>query len=157
MSETASSAQAGAMKYVVLWFRIYFGMHLLYSAMRYLLHFDAGVGPSPDSVGGQFVAAITVTGIYHAVKIIELIVGAMLIANLFVPLALVIEMPISIVIFILNFLIVGTGRQLFSGPQEVILNVLMILFYGRYYAPLFKFNPVPRPLWTIKRSDIEQS
>lgn len=153
MSQGSPVANDGAMKYVVLWFRIYFGMHLLYSALRYYLGFEV-VGPPVDSPGGAFIHAITITGIYHLVKTVELVTGAMLVLNLFVPLVLVIELPISIVIFILNFFVVGSGRQLFSGPQEVILNCLLLLFYGRYYAQLFRLNAPPRPLWTIKRNDI---
>ena len=153
MSDRSTDAPLGATKYVVLWFRIFFGAHLLYSALRYYLT-TASVGPPPDSLGGQFIAAITATGIYHIVKTVELFTGAMIFFNLFVPLALVIEFPISIVILILNFFVVASGRQLFSGPLEVVLNGLLLIFYGRYYMPMFNLFASPKPLWQAKREDM---
>jgi hypothetical protein len=66
----------------------------------------------------------------------------------------VVEAPISVVIFILNFFVVASDRQLFSGPQEIILNGLLMVFYARYYLPLLKPVAPPRPLWTAKLADI---
>jgi hypothetical protein len=147
------NGSSGVMKYVILWFRIFFGAHLLYSALRYYIGF-APMAHITHPVAGPFVDALTATGIYHVVKTIELITGAMILFNIFVPLALVIEFPISVVIMILNFFVVASGRQLFSGPQELILNGLLLIFYGRYYAPMFRMIASPKPLWTITGVDI---
>jgi riboflavin transporter len=156
-----TGAVSGKLKYVVLWFRIFYGAHLTYSAVRYYLVFapqsllDAvhykPLGAITHPVAGPFVDALTATGIYHVVKTVELVVGVALLLNLFVPLMLVVEMPISVVIFILNFFVVGTERQLFSGPQEIFLNLLLIVFYSSYYRPLLKPIVPPLPLWTAKR------
>lgn len=130
------------MKYVILWFRIFFGAHLTYSSLRhYLTDWNAMV---PD-VGGRFVNSLVETGLYEIVKAVEGVVGVCLLLNIFVPLALVIEFPISIVIFYLNFVIVGTGRQLFTGPQEVFLNGILILFYLGYYKDMLRLQVKPRP------------
>jgi len=145
-------------KYVILWFRIFYGVHLTYSAGRYYL----GYAPQAllqglhyhwsshlmHPVAGPFIDALIATGIYPLVKAIELIVGLALLLNRFVPLMLILEMPISVVIFILNFFIVGTERQLFSGPQEILLNVLLMGFYARYYLPLLQPVAPPLPWWT---------
>jgi len=150
------------LKYVVLWFRTFYGAHLTYSAMRYYLayapkslllavHYKP-LGAVTHPLAHAFVDAITATGIYHVVKTVELIVGIALLANLFVPLVLVIEMPISVVIFILNFFVVASDRQLFSGPQEILLNGLLMVFYSRYYLPLLKPVVPPLPLWTREPS-----
>jgi riboflavin transporter len=151
-------------KYVILWFRVFYGAHLTYSALRYYIAYTPvsfqnaigfkGLGAITHPIAGPFVDALTATGIYHVVKTVELIVGALLLLNLFVPLALVVEMPISIVIFILNFFVVASERQLFSGPQEIILNILLMLFYARYYAPLLYAAAPPRPVWTMQQGDI---
>ena len=134
------------MKYVILWVRMYYGFHLLVSGLRYLAL--QKVPPVPHPVGGPFIAALDHTGIYHMVKIIETGVGVCLLLNFLVPLVLVVEVPISIVIFILNFFIVASGRQLFSGPFEIILNVTLLVFYAGYYRPMLTWNPKPAPLWT---------
>jgi riboflavin transporter len=139
--------------YATTWLRIFFGAHLLYSSLRYFWGFEA-MRRITHPVAGPFVDALTTSGIYHIVKSIELVTGLMIILNVFVPMALVIEMPISIVIFILNFFIVASGRQLFSGPQEVVLNGALLVLYGKYYAPMFKPIAPPRPLWAITRADL---
>jgi riboflavin transporter len=151
--EARPQVATGASKYVIMWLRIFFGAHLLYSSLRYFLNFEA-VGPIPHPVAGPFVESLTETGIYHLVKTIELVTGAAIFLNLFVPLCLVIEFPISIVIFILNFTIVASGRQLFSGPQEVVLNGLLLICYGRYSAPLLRPIAPAMPAWRITRADI---
>jgi hypothetical protein len=132
------------MKYVILWFRIFYGVHLLYSSLRHYLTTWSVVIPGP---GGRFVAALNEIGVYQIVKAIEGVVGLCLVLNLFVPLVLVVEFPISVIIFILNFFVVGTGMQLFTGPQEVVLNGLLILFYGGYYRPMLRARVTPQPLW----------
>jgi hypothetical protein len=60
---------------------------------------------------------------------------------------LVIELPISFIIFYLNSLIVGTGYQLFTGPQEIVLNCLLMVFYGGYYTSMLQRSAPPKPLW----------
>lgn len=132
------------MKYVILWFRIFFGTHLLYSSLRHYLTTWQAVIPGP---GGRFVDALMETGVYQTVKAIEGIVGLCLVLGLFVPLVLVVEFPISVVIFILNFMVVGTGMQLFTGPQELVLNGLLMLFYGGHYRAMLQPWAKPQPLW----------
>jgi hypothetical protein len=138
------------MKYVILWFRVFFGTHLLYSSLRhYLTDFNAFV---PD-VGGRFVNALVETGIYEVVKAMEGVVGLCLVLNVFVPLVLVIEFPFSVVIFYLNFLVVATPRQLFTGPQEIFLNGILILFYFGYYRDMLRPRVPPAPIWQFTKAD----
>lgn len=132
------------MKYVILWFRMFYGAHLLYSSLRhYLTPFEAQI----PGMGGRFVDSLVETGLYEFVKATEGVIGVCLLANLFVPLALLIELPISVVIFHLNFFIVAQGYQLFTGPQELILNGLLMLFYGGYYKSVLQARVPPLPLW----------
>jgi riboflavin transporter len=127
-----------ASDYFVLWLRIFFGVHLLYSSLR----FFAGFEPQPQvpGLGGEFVRVLTEMGLFPLIKGLEGVVGACLVTNLFVPLVLLVEMPVSVNIFYLNFIVVGTPRQLFSGPQEIILNLLLIIAYGSSYKAVL----VPR-------------
>ena len=121
----------------------------MYSSLRhYLTDFNAFV---PD-VGGRFVNSLVETGIYEIVKATEGIVGLFLILNIFVPLMLVIEFPFSVVIFYFNFVVVGTPRQLFTGPQEIFLNGVLILFYFGYYRDLLRPRVPPAPVWQSTKS-----
>jgi hypothetical protein len=132
------------MKYVILWFRMFFGIHLLFSTLRhYMTDWQAEI----PGAGGRFVNSLMEMGLYEMVKGIEGVVGLCLVLNLFVPLVLVVELPISFIIFYLNFIIVGTGYQLFTGPQEIFLNCLLMVFYGGYYVSMLQRSAPPKPLW----------
>jgi len=146
-----ADGSSGVMRYVITWVRLWFGAHLLYSGFRFYV---SGTVPTPHPVAGPFIASLNATGIYPLIKNLEIVTGAMIFFNLMVPLALVVEFPISVVIFILNFFIVATERQLVSGPLELIVNSLLLVFYARYYLPLVTPVAPPRPLWTAIPSDV---
>ncbi len=146
-----SDGASGPWRYIITWCRLWYGAHLLYSGIRFYV---TGTQPVPHPVAGPFIASLNATGIYPLIKNIEIVTGAMLFLNIMVPLALVIEVPISVTIFILNFFIVASERQLVSGPLEVIANGILLVFYARYYLPLLTPSAPPRPLWTASASDI---
>ena len=128
--------------YIVHWLRYFFGAHLLFSGGRYIL---TGYMPEIPGIGGEWANANAALGLYQAVKYMEFVFGAMLLANRFVLLALILEMPATVNIFWLNTFIVGTPRQLFTGPQELFLNGVLLLAYGGYVGAAIK--PRLEPLW----------
>jgi len=135
-------------KYIVLWLRIVFGVHLLYSGLAYAI----GGWIPPDvqknlDPAEHFIVMLNNVGLYPWVKYQEIVAGAMLVANYAVPLALVIELPITIVIFYLNVLVNASGRHLYTGPQELFLNVSLLLAYGGYYANFLRTQTRPWWLW----------
>jgi len=140
-------------KYVILWFRFLFGAHLIYSAMRHFLGHEV-LSNVTNPLAGPFVRLMADMGMYQMVKSIELVTGLLIFFGLFVPLALIVEFPITVGIFLLNTFIVAEPRQLYSGPQELFLNTILIVFYARYYLPLLNARAAPRPLWTAQRSDL---
>lgn len=140
--------------YIIIWFRLLFGAHLIYSGMRHVLGFEV-LSTVDHPVGGPFVRIIAEMGMYQFIKWVELAVGVLLVCNRLVPLVLIIEMPISIIIFWLNTLIVQEPRQLYSGTQEVFFNSIMIAFYGRYYLSLINWKAPPRPIWDASPADME--
>lgn len=113
--------------------RIYFALHLLWSSGRYW--FGDVQPPIPHPVGGPFVASLDAMGLYPGIKALEGLVGLMLLANRFVPLALVLEMPTSFNVFYLNFFITAAPRQLITGPLEIGVNAVLLFLYFRYYRP----------------------
>ena len=121
--------------YIVHWLRYFFGAHLLFSGGRYIL---TGYMPEIPGIGGEWANANAALGLYQAVKYMEFVFGAMLLANRFVLLALILEMPATVNIFWLNTFIVGTPRQLFTGPQELFLNGVLLLAYGGYLGAALK-------------------
>jgi hypothetical protein len=137
-----NSASNSPWKYVIMWLRLYFGAHLFFSGIRYI---TSGYVPPIPGVGGAYVAAATTIHLYPAVKYMEFVFGTMLLTNRFVMLALILEMPTTVTIFWLNTFVVATPRQLFSGPQELLMNGLLLLAYSGYMASVFR--PTLKPMW----------
>jgi hypothetical protein len=128
--------------YVIHWLRYYFGAHLLYSGLRYAF---TGYVPEIPGAGGAWVEANADIYVYQFIKYVEIVTGGMLVANRFPLLALILEMPASVNIFWLNTFIVGTPRQLFTGPQELFLNGVLLLAYSGWISAAVR--PKLEPLW----------
>jgi riboflavin transporter len=144
--------RAGWMPYVILWLRVAFGAHCLLSGVNYFLPL---VPPPPINLSpaGQFVKEMDVVGLYALIKVVEIVAGVLLILNRFVPLALVIEMPTTLSIFYLNTFVDGQPRQLYTGPRELLYNVLLIFAYWAYFRAMLVPNAQLSPLWKGSLSD----
>jgi hypothetical protein len=142
--------QANALpwRHLVLFVRMWFGAHLMYSGLAYVL---TGWTPTVMATGatpaGTIMAVLAGAGLYAPVKYVELIVGLMLVSNVAVPLALVIELPLTLFISYLNIVVEGVDRQLFTGPQELFLNISLLFAYGGYYAHFLCLRARPWWLW----------
>jgi hypothetical protein len=135
--------------YIITWLRYFFGAHLLFSGGRYIL---TGYMPAIPGIGGEWADANAAIGLYQAVKYMECLFGIMLLANRFVLLALILEMPASVNIFWLNSFIVAMPRQMFTGPQELFLNGVLLLGYAGYLGAALKPRLDPLPLWRSDRA-----
>jgi hypothetical protein len=90
-------------------------------------------GRSTDS----FVGAMIKTGIlFHLVKGSELLAGIGLLTNRFVPLALVISFPVTVNVFIVDVLISQHLRAHVMGTGAMLMSVVLMIAYLRYYAPM---------------------
>lgn len=128
--------------YIVHWLRLYFGAHLLFSGIRYAM---TGYVPEIPGVGGEWVQANANIYLYQAIKYLEIVTGAMILTNRFTLLGLILEFPATVNIFWLNTFIVATPRQLFTGPQELFLNGVLLLAYSGWMVAVLK--PKLEPLW----------
>ncbi|ODP37159.1 DoxX family membrane protein [Sphingomonas turrisvirgatae] len=138
--------------YIVLFARLYYGIHFLVSGLNYAV---MGVVPDFSKAGavGDYMAALSEVGMYQGVKYLEIVLGAMLVLNRFVPLALIFMAAISAVIIYLNLLISPHPRQLFTGIQELILIGFLLLAYGGHYAGFCKRRSAPLWFWDGLRSN----
>ncbi|MBL8551254.1 MAG: hypothetical protein JNJ73_14815 [Hyphomonadaceae bacterium] len=154
MSLAAEAPRAGKLKhwtvYFVLWCRMAFGLHAFISGLNYfvpLFALSGGPGPSPI---GEFQSAMTDIGMYGLIKAIEMVVGAFLLANRLVPLMALIEMPITIAIAYLCFVVDRSPNIMFSGAREVFFNSVLLAAYADYFLPLFAWRARYSPIWDRK-------
>ena len=135
-------------RHLILFLRLWFGAHLMYSGLAYVLTGWVPTAMSSAAPGaGTVMVVLADVGLYQPVKYLELINGLLLVTNIAVPLALVVELPLTIFISYLNLVVEGAGRQLFTGPQELFLNISLLLAYGGYYARFLCLRASPWWLW----------
>lgn len=131
--------------YIIHWLRLYFGAHLLFSGIRYAA---TGYVPEIPGVGGEWVQANANIYLYQMIKYLEIVTGAMIFFNRFTLLGLILEFPATVNIFWLNTFIVATPRQLFTGPQELFMNGVLLLAYSGWMVAVLRPKLEPLWLWT---------
>lgn len=144
--------------YLVLWLRLYFAFHYLKSGLNYVI-FDFIPDFSRSGAVGPYLAEMTNIGFYPLVKYLEVILGAMLLFNFMVPLALIVMAGITFQISYLNLVVSPHPRQKFTGTQELLLNGSLLLAYGGYYVDFLRAKVKPYSLWEgfHKRSSLTKT
>jgi hypothetical protein len=124
--------------------RVIFGIHFHFNGLNFFFHFMTIPLPH-NPVAVNFVRALNDTGIvFNAVKVIEVGTGLALLANRFVPLALVIALPVSLNIFFVDVFLIGTwfgGWVL--GAGTLLLNAILLFSYLKYYRPMLSMRAQP--------------
>jgi putative oxidoreductase len=115
--------------------RVVLGLIYFVFGLNFFLHFL----PTPPSAGGvadAFVGGLFQSGYFFPMlKSIEVVLGALLLIGLFVPLSLVILMPISLNILLFHaFLTPGNATM---GIVIVLVHVYLAWAYRDHYKPLF--------------------
>jgi len=132
------------MKSMVRFLRIVFGLHFLVNGLNFFLHLF--VIPLPHNpVAVNFVKALNDTGIvFTAVKVVEVSTGLALLANRFVPLALAVALPVAVNVFFVDVFLVRTwfGGYVLGGGT-LLLNVVLLLAYLKYYRPMLSARAEP--------------
>lgn len=143
-------------KYIVMWLRLYFAIHYLKSGLNYAIF---GFIPDFSKAGavGPYLAEMTNIGFYPLVKYLEVVLGFLLLFNLFVPLALIVMAGIAFQIVYLNYFISPHPRQLFTGTQELLLCGGLLLAYGGYYTDFLRAKAKRLFLWEGFTSRVNRS
>lgn len=116
--------------------RIVFGLLWLVFGLNFFFNFLPAQPPPPEE-GMKFLGGLMANPyMFPVIKTIEVVVGIMLVANIAVPLALVVIAPITVNIILFHAVLapVGTAPALLM----LILNVFLGVAYFNSYKPLFK-------------------
>ena len=122
------------MKIVILIARLLLGLIFLVLGLNGFLNF-LSMGPMPTGLAGQFMGALFVSHYYWVVAGLQVIGGALLLINRFVPLALVLLGPV-----IVNILCYHVFLNHAGAPLAIVVTVLwFIVFYGhrQYFSGIF--------------------
>jgi uncharacterized membrane protein YphA (DoxX/SURF4 family) len=125
------------MKYVVLGSRLLLGLIFLVFGLNGLLHFFSMPYPSGDALIWYGIMA----GHHwmNFVSVVQLVAGLLLLVGRFVPLAIVLLVPILVNILLYHALLWPHGYAL--AIVSVVLELILLGAYWRSFAPLLAPNP----------------
>ena len=133
-------------KYGVVFCRYYLGGFNLVSGLNYFILF----WPQPKmgaAAGNEFVIAATDLNLFTYAQIIEIVAGACLVFNRFVPLGLVLLMPVTMMVFLTNVPWVPLPHIQMSVTRNLIMHVILLAAYANYFLPMLKSRAAPQPIW----------
>ena len=122
------------MKIVVLIARILSGLMFLVLGLNGFLGF-LNMGPAPTGLAGQFMGALFMSHYYWVIAGLQVIGGALLLVNRFVPLALVLLGPVIFNILMYHLFLNHSG----VGFAAVVAALWFIVFFGKrqYFSGMF--------------------
>ena len=122
------------MKILVLIARLLLGLVLLVFGLNGFLNF-LNTGPLPTGLAGQFLGALVQSHYFSVVAAVQVVAGVLLLANRFVPLALVLVGPVLVNILLFHVLMNPSG----IAPGIVVTILWFIVFFGnrQYFSGIF--------------------
>ncbi len=122
------------MKIAALIARNLLGLLFFVFGLNGFLHFIP-MGPPPTGIAGQFIGALLQTHYFVIVAGIQLIGGALLLVNRYVPLALVVLGPVITNILLFHLLLEPKGWAM--GVLVALLWVIVAISARRYLSGIF--------------------
>jgi uncharacterized membrane protein YphA (DoxX/SURF4 family) len=122
------------MKIVTMIARILMGLIFVVFGLNGFLNFIP-TGPMPTGVAGQFLGALAQSHYFWVVAAVQIVGGILLLANRYVPLALVILGPILVNILSFHVFMNPSG----IGPGAVVTVLWFIVFHAnrQHFSGIF--------------------
>jgi len=122
------------LKIVTLIARILLGLISLVFGLNGFLNF-LNMGPMPSGLAGQFIGALALSHYYWVVAALQIVGGALLLANRFVPFALVLLGPVIVNIICYHVFLNPSGAE----PAAVVTVLWLIVFYSnrQHFSGIF--------------------
>ena len=122
------------MKIAALIARILLGLIFVVFGLNGFLNF-LNMGPMPTGLAGQFLGALAQSHYLFVVAALQVVGGALLLVNRFVPLALVLLGPVIVNILLYHLLMAPAGILL--AIVVTILWVIVFLRHRQYFSGIF--------------------
>lgn len=136
-------------KFVLLFCRLYLGGWMCVSGTSYWLQATGHAPIFPQPLGtlhasNELLVTMVHTRFFHIVKCCEIIGGLCLITGCFVPLGLLLLLPVSFVVWYNAIVLNHRFDKMFTpymGVGCLYMNVILMVWYIRYYLPMMTFRP----------------
>jgi len=149
-----------AWRTIIALMRLFLGAWMIVSGYSYWApHFGLPPGfPQPLGTlpaSNQMLVTMIDIGLFNFVKTCEIIGGLCLVFGAFVPLATLLLLPISAIVFYNAIFLNLRTERLFNftymGVMCLYMNIIIALAYIRYYAPMLSFRSSPTTLHELRR------
>jgi uncharacterized membrane protein YphA (DoxX/SURF4 family) len=127
---------------IIMTLRILFGIHFLFNGLNYIFHF-IDIPKPPAEMANVLMDALVTSGIFDIAKGVEVLTGLMLILNLYVPLALLVAFPVTIVITYMDVMLTGVPLYAGLGLVTFLWNAGLMLAYLKYYRSVLVMRATP--------------
>lgn len=129
--------------------RILFGFNFLLNGLNWwwkILPYPT-IGDPPG--GPPFVQAMIDTGfLFDGIKLVEVVTGIAILANRYVPLALVVAFPVTVAAWAVDVGLLGHNvRAQVMGWAVLSMNGFLMLAYFEAYRPMLVRRIVPHQDW----------
>ena len=133
---------------IITFFRCMLGAWMIVNGLNHLFSLWGLPPIYPQPLGTLHLSNVMLvsmieTGLFDYVKVAELLVGLCLVFNRFVPLALVVALPLGLVVFYNSIVLNLRYERIFSFYMAVwctYMNVVLLLAYIKYYIPMLSFK-----------------
>lgn len=116
--------------------RILFGAYYLANGLNFFFNF-VPLAPPQNEVANVLMSGFIRSGMFELVKIIEVVTGVLLIANLYVPLALICSFPLTVIIAYIDVFILGWELYgWINGGLFFIVHATLLCLYLPYYRSM---------------------
>ena len=132
------------MKYAVWFVRLVFGAWMIPAGVNHFVPiFPQPLGSQPLS--HELIVALIDSHLFDLVKAVELLAGICVLTGFFLPLALLVCMPVSFCVFFWDAPLEGYGsRAALFGYSVLTCNLLLCLAYVHSYRTMFALRSAPR-------------
>lgn len=117
--------------------RVFLGLFLIANGLNFWLHFLPLDRP-PNDLANQLMDALIATGLIEMVKFVEMGAGLALLANRWVPLAMLVLTPLSVIIVWLDFVLIASPQTIVYGALLVVPQAWMMLSLLHAFVPTMR-------------------
>lgn len=130
--------------------QFFFGGWFLVHGLNHWFHFFPQP-PGSSPAGAGLIAALIDSGMFDLVKALEVVAGAMMLANRWVPLSVIIAFPIGIAIAVFDHTTNGDWYGTGAAIIILLLLTLMAIAHLERFLPLLVFNQGEPSLKGVKQ------
>lgn len=133
------------MKVLLMGVRLFLGLFLLANGLNFWFGWLAISVPESEQAN-RLMDGLVISGMFGLVKYVEIAAGAALLANRFVPLALALMLPLTVVIAYVDYVLIAESQAVVFATLLVLPQTILMLAHLRSYLPMLALRAEPAAL-----------